>query len=197
MPNLRSSYTVSSGLLIGVAFSILVFFIQPALIHSLVYTTYAGLIDTLELYELAWILGTIDYLLNFTFIIPLILWIALSILVALLIRKMSATLTIISIAILLPSCTWLLFTTKYAIFAGFTISFLLSFFLWQVLVPLGITLSIAALVSFPFWILQRRQPAVITAPDTVCFVCSQCGAQYHSKPLICVQCGEEGKIEEA
>ena len=197
MPKPRSSYTASFGLFIGVTLSILVFFLQSALIQTLVYTTYAGLIDVFQLYELAWILATIDYLLNFTFIIPLSLWIALSIVIALLIRNMTATLTIISIGILLPGCIWLLFTIKYAIIAGFTISFIFSFVLWQIVVPLTITLSIASLISLPFWALQRRKPDATTAPATMSFVCSQCGTEYSSKPLICVQCGEEGTIEEA
>ncbi len=197
MPKPRSSYTVSFGLLSSVTLSVFIFLIQPALIQTLVYTTYTGLIDAFQLYELAWILATIDYLLNFSFIVPLSLWITMSIIVALLIRNMITTLSIVSIAVLLPGCIWLLFTIKYALVAGFTIGFIFSFFLWQIVVPLIITLGIASIVSLPFWALRRRQPDVTVAPVTMNFVCSQCGNQYRSKPLICVQCGKEGTIEEA
>lgn len=196
MPNLKSSTLVPLGLLSGVFLSSVLYFSQPYLIQTIVYTTYIGLINGLQLYELAWILGTIDYLLSFSFMYPLGLWLGFTVIIALLVRKMNASLIIIGTAILLLGGTWLLFTIKYAPEVGFTPGEFFAFILWKILIPLGITLGLAALISLPFSLLQRHQPTTIEAPNILSFVCSNCSAEYRSQPLICVKCGKEGTIEE-
>lgn len=195
MPNPKRSTIIPLGLLIGVALAIIIYFTQWQALYSLVYTTYIGFTDPLQLYELAWILATIDYLLNFSILYSLFLWIIVAVLIALIMRNMSVTLTILTLAILLLGGTWLLFSIKYAFVAGFSFSFLLTFFSWQIMIPLAITLGIAMLGSLPFWLLQRQRPAASLAPTALEFVCAHCGAEYRSKPLICVHCGKEGTIE--
>ncbi len=195
MPNPKRSIIVPLGLLISVVLAVFVYFTQWPVLDSLVYTTYSGFTNPLQLYELAWILATIDYLLNFSILNSLLLWIGITILIALIIRNLNATLTVLTVAMLLLDGTWLLFSIKYATVAGFSISFLFSFFFWQIMIPLAIILSLAAIVSFPFWLLQRQRPAATSAPTTLDFECTHCGEKYRSKPLICVHCGKEGLIE--
>ncbi|MHA2315129.1 MAG: hypothetical protein ACXACF_07570 [Candidatus Hermodarchaeia archaeon] len=124
MPNPKRSTIILLGLLISVALAIIVYFTQWQVLYSLVYTTYFGFTNPLQLYELAWILATIDYLLNFSILNSLLLWIAVTIIVALLIRNVNATLTTLTVAILLLSGIWLLFSIKYAFVVDFSISFL-------------------------------------------------------------------------
>ena len=195
MPNPKRSIIVPLGLLISVVLAVIIYFTQGPVLYSLVYTTYSGLINPLQLYELAWILGTIDYLLNFSILYSLILWVGVTILIALIIRNLNATLTILTVAILLPGGTWLLFSIKYAFIAGFSIPFLITFFSWQIILPLVIILGLATIVSFPFWLMQRQRPVASSAPTALDFECSHCRAKYRSKPLICVHCGNEGSIE--
>ncbi len=196
MPHPKRSIIVPLGLLISVVLASIVYFTQWPVIYSLVYTTYSELINPLQLYELAWILGTIDYLLNFSIPYSLILWISVTILIALINRNLNATLTILTVAILLLGGTWLLFSIKYAFVAGFSIYFLFAFFSWQIMFPLVIILGLATLVSLPFWFMQRQRPAASPAPTVLDFECIHCGAKYRSKPLICVHCGKEGSIEQ-
>lgn len=195
MPNPKRSTIILLGLLISVALAIIVYFTQWQVLYSLVYTTYFGFTNPLQLYELAWILATIDYLLNFSILNSLLLWIAFTIIVALLIRNVNATLTTLTVAILLLSGIWLLFSIKYAFVVDFSISFLFAFFAWQIMIPLGIILGLATIVTLPFWLLQRQRPTASIAPTTLDFQCSHCSAKYRSKPLICVHCGKKGVIE--
>ncbi|MFW9830580.1 MAG: hypothetical protein ACFFD8_02265 [Candidatus Thorarchaeota archaeon] len=196
MPKLRSSTLAPLGLLSSLILSASVYFTQPGIIYTLVYSTYLNLISIFQLYELAWILGTIDVLLNFSILNTLFLWIGFTIIVSLLIRKMNATLTVVSTAILLPGGTWMLFAIKYAPLVGFPFGFLFSFLLWKILIPLGLTLGLAGLLSLPFFLIQRRQPVEAEVPKILHFICTSCGAEYRSQPLICVKCGKEGTIEE-
>lgn len=195
MPNPKRSTIILLGLLISVALAIIVYFTQWQVLYSLVYTTYFGFTNPLQLYELAWILATIDYLLNFSILNSLLLWIAVTIIVALLIRNVNATLTTLTVAILLLSGIWLLFSIKYAFVVDFSISFLFAFFAWQIMIPLGIILGLATIVTLPFWLLQRQRPTASIAPTTLDFQCSHCSAKYRSKPLICVHCGKKGVIK--
>ncbi len=194
MPNLRSSKIVPLGLLIGVGFAVLIYFSQQLMLFPLVYTTYLPLIDSLQLYELAWIMATIDLLLNMSFQLSLFLWLGIAIIIALTLRNLNITLSTLSAAILLPAGTWLLFAFKYLYLSGFSISFLLSFLIWQTLFPLGITLGLATLVTLPFIVYRRQKPPPSEAPTTVQSTCTNCGTVYQSQPLICVQCGKEGTI---
>lgn len=195
MPTLRSPALVSIGLLIGLSLSALIYLFHQPFIQPLVYTTYVGLINSLQLYELAWILATIDYLLNITLLSCFFLWFVVTVIVSLLVRKTHATLTILSAAILLPAGTWLLFAIKYAPVAGFPSTFLLLFLFWQVLFPIAFVLGLASLLSLPFYLMQRQQPPIAEAPKILTCVCRNCGATYRSQPLICVQCGQQGTIE--
>jgi hypothetical protein len=63
------------------------------------------------------------------------------------------------------------------------------------LVPLGITLTLAVILSLPFWLIQSRRPVASLAPTALEFQCTHCGAEYRSRPLICVHCGKENTIE--
>lgn len=195
MPNPKRSIIVLFGLLISVVLAVVVYFTQWPVLYSIVYSTYSGFTNPLELYELAWILATIDYLLNFSILYSLLLWIGVTILIALIIRNLNATLTILTVAMLLLGGTWLLFSIKYALVAGFSISFLIAFFSWQIMIPLAIILGLATTVSIPFWLFQRQRPAASSAPTALDFECSHCSAKYRSKPFICVHCGKEGFIE--
>ncbi len=195
MPTLRGPALVSIGLLIGTSLSALIYFFHQPLIQPLVYTTYVGLINSFQLYELAWIMATIDRLLNITLLSSFFLWLAVTVIVALLVRKTHAILTILSAAILLPAGTWLLFAIKYAPIAGFPLTFLLLFLLWEVLFPIAFVLGVASLLSLPFYIMQRQHPAITEVPKILTCVCRNCGATYRSQPLICVQCGQRGTIE--
>ncbi|MFX0079305.1 MAG: hypothetical protein ACFE8O_08705 [Candidatus Hermodarchaeota archaeon] len=195
MPNPRRSIIVPLGLLISVVLAVIVYFTQWPALYSLVNTTYSGFTNPLQLYELAWILATIDYLLNFSILNSLLLWVGITVPIALIIRNINATLTILAIAILLLGGTWLLFSIKYAFVVGFSISYLFAFFSWQIMIPLVIILGLATIVSLPFWIFQRQRPITSTAPMALDFECSHCSAKYRSKPLICVHCGSEGSIE--
>ncbi len=196
MPNLRSSRIAPIGLLIGVGLAVTIFLTQPYIIQTLVSTTYNPLVDPLQLYELAWIMATVDLLLNFSFQYSLILWLSTTIIVALLLRNLNITISTLSAAILLPAGTWLLFTIKYLYLPGFSIGFLLSFIIWQTLVPLSITLGLAMLITLPFMLYRRQKPPITKAPTTIQSACTKCGAVYRSQPLICVQCGEEGTVIE-
>jgi hypothetical protein len=61
---------------------------------------------------------------------------------------------------------------------------LFAFFAWQIMIPLGIILGLATIVTLPFWLLQRQRPTASIAPTTLDFQCSHCSAKYRSKPLI-------------
>lgn len=196
MPNLRSSRVAPLGLLIGIGLAILVYLTQPLIVQSIVYTTYHSLINPLQLYELAWILATVELLLNLSFPLSLILWLTVAIVVALLFRDLNITISTLIAAILLPAGTWLLFIIKYLYLPGFSVDIILTFLLWRTFLPLGLTLSLAALITFPFTLYRRQQPVVKQVPTSIQSICSKCGAVYHSHPLICVQCGEEGRIIE-
>ncbi|MHA2426978.1 MAG: hypothetical protein ACXADB_03000 [Candidatus Hermodarchaeia archaeon] len=196
MPNLRSSRIAPLGLFIGIGLALLVYLTQPSIIQSMVYTTYNPLISPLQLYELAWILATVELLLNFSFPFSLIFWLIVAIVVALLIRDLNVTISTLIAAILLPAGTWLLFIIKYLYLPGFSINFVLTFLFWQTLLPLGITLGLAVLITLPFSLYRRQKPITKQAPTKIQSTCSKCGTTYHSQPLICVQCGEENTIIE-
>lgn len=196
MPNIRSSKIAPIGLLIGLGLAVVLYLTQISTIQAQVYTIYFPFIDLLQLFELAWIMATVDLLLNFTFPVSLFLWLGVTIIIALLFRNPSAALSTLSVAFLLPAGTWLLFMVKYLYLPGFSIGFLASFFVWQILVPMGLVLGLAALITFPFTLYRRQKPPSQKVPSTIQSVCANCGAVYRSQPLICVYCGKEGTIIE-
>ena len=197
MPRLRSATTATIGLLTGIISSVLIFFTQFPALQSMVYTTYLGLIASFQLYELAWILATLDFLLNFSNPFVLLLWVITTFFLVLMIRKINAAITAVVIAVLLPGGIWLLFAIKYATVLGFSPVHLLSFFLWQLSLPLALVSLVAALTALPFWVLQRGSQTKDELTKPLVFLCSNCGATYRSKPLICVECGKEGVIRES
>jgi hypothetical protein len=194
MPSLRSSRIAPLGLLIGIGAAIIIYISQGHMLQPLVYTTYFSLIDPLQLYELAWIMATIDLLLNVFFQFSLILWVIITITIALTIRNLNIALSTLSAAILLPGGTWLLFAIKYLYLPGFSLELLINFLLWQTFIPLGIVLGLATLITLPFTIHQRQQPAPSRAPALIQSTCSKCGATYRSQPLVCIQCGGENTV---
>ncbi|MFX1243648.1 MAG: hypothetical protein ACFE8F_01730 [Promethearchaeota archaeon] len=194
MPQLRSFTTTSIGLLAGITASVLVYLTHFKILYSMVYSTYFGLINSLQFYEVAWILATFDFLLNLMNPFSFFLWVLMAFLFALILRNMNATLTVLAIAVLLPAGTWLLFAVKYAVFLGFTPPLLFALFLCRLLFPLALVTTLASLTTLPFWMIQRRQGASVETSRVVQFACSSCGAKYRSKPLICVECGREGVI---
>ncbi|MFX1318675.1 MAG: hypothetical protein ACFE9D_02900 [Promethearchaeota archaeon] len=196
MPHIRSSKIAPIGLLIGFGLAVVLYFTQTSAIQAQVYGIYFPFIDLLQLFELAWIMATVDLLLDFTFPISLMLWLSVAIIIALLFRNLSAALSTLSASLLLPAGTWLLFMIKYLYLPGFSIAFLTSFFLWQILVPLGLVFGVATLITFPFALYRRQQPPLQKIPSTIHSTCTSCGAVYHSQPLICVYCGKEGSIIE-
>ena len=194
MPNLRSSKVVPLGFFIGIGLATLVYLTQPTIIQPMVYTTYVSLINPLQLYELAWVLATVELLLNFSYPLSLIVWLIVAVVLALLIRDFNVTISTLIAAILLPAGTWLLFIIKYLYLPGFSIGFVLTFLLWQTLLPLGITLGLAVLITLPFSLYRRQKPLTRHAPTIIQSTCSKCSATYRSQPLICVHCGEEDTI---
>lgn len=196
MPSLRSSRIAPLGLLISIGAAIITYLTQGHILQPLVYTTYLPLVDPLLLYELAWVMATIDLLLNVFFQFSLILWLLITIIVALAIRKLNITLSTLTVTILLPAGTWFLFAIKYLFLPGFSIGLLLHFLIWQTLFPLSIMLGLATLITLPFSIHHRQQPTLTKAPAHTESTCSKCGATYRSQPLICIQCGEENTIIE-
>ncbi len=196
MPTLRSSRIAPLGLIIGIGLSIIVYLTQPNIIQTIVYTTYNPLVDPLQLYELAWVMATVDLLLNFSFQFSLILWLGVTIVLALLLRNLNITISTLATAMLLPAGTWLIFSIKYIFLPGFSLGFLVSFIVWQIIIPLGLTLGFATLITLPFMLYKRQNPPITKAPASIQFTCIKCDAVYRSQPLICVQCGEEGSIFE-
>jgi hypothetical protein len=194
MPNIRSTRIAPFGLLIGIGLAGILYFTHTLTIQTQVYSIYLSFIDPLQLYELAWIMATVDLLLNFAFPFSLVIWLSVAVITALLLRNLNVTISTLSAAVLLPAGTWLLFMIKYLYLPGFSIVFLISFFFWQILIPLGLILGLAVLITLPFTLHKRQQLPSLKAPSTIQSTCNNCGAIYRSQPLICVQCGEEGTI---
>ncbi|MFX1563527.1 MAG: hypothetical protein ACFFDP_09490 [Promethearchaeota archaeon] len=194
MPNLRSRAAVPLGLLTVLIMSTAIYFIDKSGVQSLVYTTYVSFISPNQLYEIAWVLATIDNLLNLTNPLSLILWCILIIGGSLAFHNMNSALKMMGTAFIFPGATWLLFAFKYAPQIGLNSLFLISFFIWRFIIPLGLGLSTTVILTIPFWIINRRQPTTIEKPPVILFVCQRCGAEYRSNPIVCVNCGSEGEI---
>jgi hypothetical protein len=195
MPNLRSRVAVPLGLIIALIMSTTIFFFDNSIVQSLVQTTYAVFIDPNQLFEIAWLLATIDTLLNLTNPLSLILWCTLIICGSLAIHSMNSALKMIGAAIIFPGGTWILFAYKYAYQIGLSIPFLFYFLIWRLIIPLGLSLSATGIISIPFWVLNRRRPIIVEKPAVIHFVCQKCGAEYRSNPIVCVHCGSEGEIK--
>ena len=197
MPHLRSATTTTIGLLTGFVTSVIVFLTHFFALQSMVYSTYLGLITAFQFYELAWILATLEFLLNLSNPFTLLLWVITAFVLALIIRKVTTALSAVNIAVLFPGGIWLLFGIKYASVLGFSTVHLLSFLLWQLLLPLMLVSLVAGTTAFPFWVLTRGSMTQDELTKTVKFACSNCGVTYRSKPVICVECGKEGLIRES
>jgi hypothetical protein len=194
MPNLPSFAAASIGCGAAVGMSALTYVFQAPWVLSLVYSTYAGLVvPELLLFEVAWLLATIDRLLDLSVSLSLVLWIALAILVTLSVRDPAGVFKVLGAAVLLLGGTWLLFAYKYAAVSGLGI-LLLPFLVWRLLLTLCLTWVTAGVLVLPFWLKARRVSEAIPTPTAVRFVCQGCGAEYSSNPSVCVRCGAEGAI---
>ena len=194
MPSLRNAIAIPLGLIITTGLAIVLFVFQHQIIQVLVNTTYLSLLQPHQLFEVAWLLATIDYLLNLSTMVPLVIWIAIFAITALAFRHARSVFKMVVAALLFPAGTWILFTVKYAIIGGFDSFFLLSFIIWRLLLPLALGLALSGFVSLPFWLWSRKQNAVSEPPVALCFICQECGKKYRSNPQLCVECGSEGRI---
>jgi hypothetical protein len=167
---------------------------QTPSLQTLVYSTYAGLVTPeIQRFEVAWLLATIDRLLDLSTTCSLILWIGLIILVTLSVRHPTSVFKALGATVLLLSGTWLLFAYKYAAVSGLGV-LLLPFSAWRLLLTLCFAWAIAGVLVLPFWLKAREISESIRAPNAVRFVCRECGAEYNSNPAVCSHCGAEGTI---
>lgn len=196
MPNKWRSAAAPLGLLLGFSISIITYLSQMTFIYPRVFTTYFSLIDPYQLHEVAWLLGTLDYLLDLSLFFSLVVWIIVAIFSAVFSRHLSTALKMAAVTVLLPSGAWCLFAIKYAVLGGFSIPFLFSFLTFRILFTLCLSSVLAGFFSIPAWVNVRRRQRVKEAPIAISFKCSNCDTEYESKPLICVQCGKEGTIHE-
>lgn len=194
MPNLPSAAAASIGLGAALAMGMFTFLFQTASVQTLVYTTYASLVaPAVQQFEVAWLLATIDRLLDLSVTYSLLLWIGFPVIVALSVRQPAGVFKALAAGVLLPAGTWLLFAYKYVAVSGLSGVFP-PFLLWRLLVTLCFAWVIAGVVVLPFWLRGRRVSESTKAPAAVHFVCQQCGAQYSSNPAVCVRCGAEGTV---
>jgi hypothetical protein len=170
------------------------FLFQGASVQTLVYTTYAGLVaPAVQRFEVAWLLATIDRLLDLSVNCSLLLWIGFPVIVALSVRQPAGVFKALATGVLLPAGTWLLFAYKYLAVDGLSAVFP-PFLLWRLLVTLCFAWAIAGVLVLPFWLRSRKVSESTKAPTAVRYVCQQCGAEYTSNPAICVRCGAEGTV---
>jgi hypothetical protein len=172
------------------------FLFQTASVQALVYTTYAGLVaPAVERFEVAWLLATIDRLLDLSVTYSLLLWIGFPAIAALSVRQPAGVFKALAAGVLLPAGTWLLFAYKYLAVSGLSAVFL-PFLLWRLVATLCFAWVIAGVLVLPFWLRGRKASESTKAPTAIRFVCQQCGAEYGSNPAVCVRCGAEGKVRE-
>ena len=194
MPNLPSAAAASIGLGAALAMGTFTFLFQTASVQTLVNTTYAGLVaPAVQRFEVAWLLATIDRLLDLSVTYSLILWIGFPVVVTLSVRQPAGVFKALGAGVLLPAGTWLLFAYKYLAVGGLSAVFP-PFLLWRLSATLCFSWIIAGVLVLPFWLRGRRVSELTKAPTAVRFVCQQCGAEYGSNPTVCVRCGAEGTV---
>ncbi len=197
MSNIRRSAPIPLGVVIASVLALLVFFLDERALNTLVFSTYSGLVDTSAssaFFEVAWLLATLDRLLDLSSLLSLLLWSGVIILGALAFRQPTSSMKMTITAPLLFGGVWLLFAYKYALIAAFNIMFFLSFFLYRFLVTLGVVMFVTLLLCVPFSLAKRRRFEQMRVPDSVLFVCKNCGATSRSNPLVCIECGAEGEL---
>lgn len=194
MTNSKSSVVTPFGILLALVVAAFLFLLQGPVIQGTVYSTYINFIVPHQLYSVAWVLATMDHLLNLTTPFPLLFWGILVFVTSLILRNVKIAIKMMLSTLILPLGTWLLFSIKYAVIIPLSFNFFLSF-LWGRLFPsLVFVLVLTALVSLPFWIWARKQREPEVPRKSMAFGCSRCGAEYRSKPLVCIHCGAEYTI---
>lgn len=194
MPNLPSAAAACIGLGAALAMGTFTFLFQTASVQALVYTTYAGLLTPgVQRFEVAWLLATIDWLLDLSVTWSLLLWICFAVVVGLSVRQPAGVFKAVSAGVLLPAGTWLLFAYKYVAVSGLGAVFP-PFLFWRLFMTLCFAWLITGLLVLPFWLKGRKASESTKAATAVRFVCQQCGAEYDSNPVVCVRCGAEGTV---
>jgi len=194
MPHLSSAAATSLGFGGSLALGMLTYLFQNISIQNLVYSTYAGFVAPgVQLFEVAWLLATIDWLLDLSVGWSLILWTCFAVVVALGVRQPSGVLKAVSTGILLPAGIWLLFAYKYLALSGLGAA-LPSFLLWRLFTTLCFGCVVASVLTIPFLLRGRKLSKPAKASMAVRFVCQRCGAEYKSNPAVCVRCGAEGTV---
>ncbi len=156
MPNLPSAAAVCIGLGAALAMGIATFLLQTASVQALVYTTYGGLVTpAVQRFEVAWLLATIDWLLDLWATWSLLLWVCFVFVVALSLRQPAPMIKAVSAGVLLPAGTWLLFAYKYAAVGGLGAVFP-GFLLWRMLMTLCLVWFLGGLLVLPFYDLIIR-----------------------------------------
>lgn len=194
-----SSAAVPLGIILASFLALLVFVMEGTLLSTIVFTTYHGLVDSsasATFFEVAWLLATLDWLLNLSSLLSLVLWCSLVVLSILVFRQLSSSIKMITTALLLIGGAWLIFAYKYAALGGFDLSFFMSFLIWRLLVAVLLLVPLTGVLSLPFWFAKRRHSELDDSLVVIQFSCRKCGAEYRSIPLICTNCGAEGEILE-
>ena len=197
MANIRSSAPIPLGIVIASVLALLVYILDERALNTLVFSAYSGLVDSsasTKFFEVAWLLATLDRLLDITSLLSLLLWLFVIIIGVLAFRRPTSSIKMTLTAPLLFGGIWLIFVYKYTSIAAFTLTIFLSFLLYRFLTTLGVTLFGTLLFCFPFWLAKRRHSELVRAPDPVLFICKKCGVTYRSNPLVCTECGAEGGV---
>lgn len=197
MTNIRSSAPIPLGIIVASVLALLVFFLDERALNTLVFSTYSGLVNSSAspaFFEVAWLLATLDRLLDPASLLSLILWLCVIILGVLVFRQPTSSIKMAVTAPLLFGGVWLIFAYKYTSFAAFTLTIFLSFLLYRLLLTLGMIIFVTLLFCAPFWLTKRRHSETVSASDAVLFICKKCGATCRSNPLVCIECGAEGEL---
>jgi hypothetical protein len=196
MPNLPSAVAASVGVAAALAMGTFTFVFENVALKALVYNTYGGLVAPgVQLFEVAWLLATIDQLLDLSVMWSFLLWIVFPVVAALTVRKPAGVFKIVATGVLVPAGTWLLFAYKYIAVGGLAAAFL-PFLMWRLFMTLCLVAVTAAVLVFPFWLRSHLAFKSVKTPRAIRFACQKCGAEYNSNPVVCVRCGAEGAIRE-
>ena len=189
MPEVRNHTAAPLGVLLALVMSIVIYWLDMPALLSIVTTTYMEV--AMVSFEAAWLLATLDHLLNLNAPLPRLLWIVAIILLAFTLRHPASSSKAVAAFLLTPAITWMIFAYKYAALPLLGFPFLI----WRILLPLILGLAITGILSLPFWLLTSRRTQIGEKPKSIRFTCQSCGAEYRSNPLICVKCGARGTIK--
>ena len=194
MSDIRRSAPIPLGIVLALVLSFFVFLVDYEVLNTIVYSRYSGLVDpntSTTFFEVAWLLATLERMLDLTALVSLLLWGIVIISGVLVFRQPSNSVKMTCTAPLLCGGIWLIFAYKYANIVSFTLTHFLLFFLYRFLVTLGLVLFGTLLFCFPFWLVERRRVRPLSIPTGVLYTCEKCGATYRSIPIVCIECGEE------